>query len=121
MVMEKNKLQEYLDIMGISYTHTATRATAQSQESRGHYNITGDFIEDEVVLNVEPDGIVIESIPPQTKVCEHCNLVVDNPPMVLCKKRKSGITANIWTANCKTCKKDMDFASFIQGYNKPDK
>jgi hypothetical protein len=111
--MEKKKLEQLLDSMGIAYTHTASRASSQCHQSLGHYNIGGAWIEDEMQLNLEPDGVLIRDLRQQTQICEYCNVIVDGGSEAICKiSFRAGVSRG-WEGRCKTCDKTMDFNTFF--------
>jgi hypothetical protein len=109
--MELNKLQTLLDHLGIKYQFTANRPISQYSQSQGHYNLTGDWIEDSQILDLEPDGIEIQKMPKVTQQCEYCDIVVDQAPVLHIKKSNEK-NNNLWVARCRTCKKDVRFQDF---------
>lgn len=110
--MEQKQLELLLDTMGISYTHTATKPTAQSHPSRGRYTMTGDWIEEEFTPNVEPVGVKIKAIPEETTVCEHCKLVVDKAPVIQIKCKSNRFMTPDWKIKCVDCKKPIEYADY---------
>ena len=119
--MEKKKFEKMLEAMGVEYTYTGNRATEQSRQSFGRYNITGDWIEEEVVLNVEPDSVLITQMPDNTGICEHCNLVVDNLPVIHIQCKLNRFKTTDWKIKCTTCRKEIDFRDFKQSIKPVDK
>lgn len=118
--MDKKQFEDLLNSMGISYTHTASRATSNSRESLGRYSTTGDWIEEEIVLNAEPDGIKIKALPNEPCVCDHCGLVVDKAPVinVTCKVNR---WKTDWRVKCQDCKKILEYKDFQQSLKSGDK
>jgi hypothetical protein len=118
--MEKKLFEELLNSMGIAYTHTASRAASQLRPSQGHYNITGSWIEDDFILNAEPDGIEIKSFPKTPVVCEYCDLLVDKTP-VIHAQCKFGRYQTEWKIKCKDCKKDIESTDYRAAQKAQDK
>ncbi len=121
MSMEQKQFEQLLDIMGISYTHTASKPTSQLHQSRGRYSSTGDWIEEEYIPNKMDTGVKIEAIPKETGVCEHCNLVVDELPVIHIQCKVNRFKSTDWKIKCKTCKKEIDFRDFKQSVKSVDK
>ena len=121
MSMEQKQLERLLDTMGISYTHTATKPTAQSHPSKGRYTMTGDWIEEEFTPNIEATGVKITTIPDQPGVCVHCNLVVDNPPIIQIKCKSNRFMTPDWKIKCVTCKKPIEYTDYRATQKAQDK
>lgn len=119
--MEKKRFEELLDTMGIVYTHTASRATQQSRQSLGRYTMTGDWIEEETILNSEPDGVKIEEIACSPSVCDYCDLIVDKPAVLNIQYKINRFKSTDWKVKCKTCRKELDFMDFKQSIKSDDK
>lgn len=117
--MQRELLEKILQDMGVDYTHTATRSSEQRPKSNGRYSTTGDWIEEEIVLNTVPDGVRIKNLNQQTQVCDYCNVLVDETPNVICQYYKS--RKNTWEGRCTLCKKTMDFATFMGREKDKDK
>ena len=112
MLMEKKQFETLLDSMGITYIHTANRPTAQSHESLGHYNMSGGWVEEDIVIHQEPDGVKIKQIPFDPN-CGWCNVVVDKPAEIIAQNKRGKYQEKNWTVKCRTCSKELDFATFM--------
>jgi len=121
MVMEAKQFEQLLDTMGISYTHTATKPTAQLHPSRGRYSTTGDWVEIETEFNTEPTGVKITDLPKKTIVCEYCSLVVDKAPLIWIQCKPGQYKMKNWKVKCADCKCILDFATFKPTNNSQDK
>jgi hypothetical protein len=119
--MEKKLFEEMLNSMGIAYTHTASRASSQLRPSQGHYNISGSWIEDDFILNAEPDGVEIKSFPKTPVVCEYCDLLVDKTPVIQVQCKNNKFDKTEWKIKCKGCKKDIEYKDFNAGLKPEDK
>lgn len=119
--MEQKRLERLLDTMGISYTHTATKPTQQLHPSKGRYTMTGDWVETEYTPQVEDVGVKINQMPKETSVCEYCNLVVDNRPVIHLQCKVNRFKSTDWKIKCKDCKKEIDFRDFKQSIKSVDK
>lgn len=119
--MEQKQFEKLLDTMGISYTHTASKPTQQLHPSRGRYTMTGDWIEEEFMPQVEPVGVKVKEIPTESGVCEHCNLVVDKLPVIQIKCKSNRFMTPDWKIKCVTCKKEIDYIDFKQSIKSVDK
>jgi hypothetical protein len=119
--MQLKLLIALLDKMNVSYKYTANRAAAQFHPTVGHYNLGGDWIEDELVLATDSDGIEITKIPACTKPCEYCGIVQSKGTYVIAQIKTPAYYDQSWRIRCKTCKKDLDYNSFIGDKNSNDK
>lgn len=119
--MDKKQFEQLLDSMGISYTHTANRATQQLHQSRGRYTMTADWIEEEFVPNSEPDGVLIEKIKQEPQVCDYCDVIVDNAPYLNIQYKINRYKSTDWKIRCRTCKKEIDFRDFKASLKSDDK
>jgi hypothetical protein len=119
--MEQKQLEQMLDKMGITYTHTATKPTAQVHPSQGRYTMTGDWVETEFTPQVTDVGVKIDSIPEQPGVCEHCNLVVDKHPVIQIKCKSNRFMTPDWKIKCVTCKKSIEYTDYRASQKPADK
>ena len=119
--MDQKQLERLLDSMGISYTHTATKPISQLHPSKGRYTMTGDWIETEYSPKVEQVGVKIDSIPEECKICEHCNLVVDKPPVIHLQCKVNRFKSTDWKVKCRDCKKEIDYVDFKASIKSIDK
>lgn len=119
--MEQKQFEKILDGMGITYTHTATKPTSQHHESRGRYTSTGDWVETEYIPKVLDVGVKIDVIPEEASVCEHCNLVVDKPPVIQIKCKSNRFMTPDWKIKCVTCKKQIEYTDYRASIKPADK
>jgi hypothetical protein len=117
--MKQEKLQQLLDTMGIVYIHTATKPTAQSHPSQGHYNNLGDWIDERIDVQVEPTGIKIKDIPKDKSVCDYCNVIKSPLLHIQCKNNRYRMTG--WKVKCQDCKKEIEFQDFKVNIRRSDK
>ena len=119
--MEQKRLEQLLSSMGISYTHTATKPTAQLHPSQGRYSTTGDWIETEFNPQVEMTGVKVTDIPSDPGVCEYCDLVVDKPPVIHLQCKVNRFKTTDWKIKCQNCKKVIEYKDFKQSLDSSDK
>lgn len=112
MVMEKQKLEQCLTAMGVKYTHGVKTGSPKSVETKGHYNMNAGWIEDEVIFNTEPDGIVITEMPQETQVCEYCDSLVDKAPIIHLQCKTNRFRTVDWKVKCRDCKKEIEYKDF---------
>jgi hypothetical protein len=119
--MEQKQLEQLLDTMGISYTHTATKPTAQLHPSQGRYTMTGDWIETEFTPNIKATGLKITTIPNKPGVCEYCSLVVENKPVIHAQCKFGRYQTVDWKIKCRDCKKPIEYTDYRAAQKAQDK
>ena len=119
--MEQKQLEQILTTMGISYSHTSTRPTAQIHASTGRYNTSGDWVETEFTPSIEDTGILIKKIPDQSQVCIHCDLVVDKHPVIQIKCKSNRWLTPDWKIKCVDCKKPIEYKDYRAAERSQDK
>lgn len=117
MEMEKKLLEQQLTELGITYTHKSNRATDSISESIGRYSTTGDWIEEEIILHVEPDGIEIQKFQ-KCYNCNYCDLILDKMPVFQLSTKMNRYKKDVWLVKCLSCRKGIDFKTFKNSSDK---